>query len=264
MRRFLSRSPLLSSEPAAMLDHETITQRYFFPRPGQPTEYRDVVAADGVGLRCYEHRPHPGARTLIHYHGNGEIVCDYIPDYVEAVAALGVNLLLVEYRGYGGSGGRPQLGKMLEDVTVVRLACGLRPEDCFVYGRSVGAIFAVEWAAQAGSLAGLILESGVADPRQRLLMRLDPAELGVSQESFDAAMRAHLHHEQKLSRYHGPLLVLHAAGDSLVGVEHAHLHMRWCRSLDKQLVVFEEGDHNDVMACNWNAYLGHLGKFFGL
>lgn len=246
----------------SLLDHPVISERYFFPRPDQPPEFRDFVAPDGVRLRCFEHRPHPGGKTLVHYHGNGETVADYLHDLVGDVVALGVNVLLVEYRGYGGSTGLPQLGKMLEDVSVVRQACGLEPEETFLYGRSVGAIFAVEWAYQQPRIAGLILESGVANPHQRLSIRLDPEEMGVDQATFDAACAERLDHKAKLASYRGPLLVFHAAGDSLVTVDHAHSHMEWAGGEDKRLVLFPRGDHNTILTYNWSQMLQEMGELF--
>jgi hypothetical protein len=246
-----------------LLDHPIISERYFFPRPDQPHEYRDFQAADGARLRCFEHRPHAHGKTLVHYHGNGETVADYLHDFVGDVAGLGVNVLLVEYRGYGGSTGLPQLGKMLEDVAAVRQACGLNPRETYLYGRSVGAIFAVEWAHQQPDIAGLILESGVANPHQRLTMRLDAAELGVDQDAFDAACAERLDHRAKLGNYHGPLLVFHAAGDSLVSVEHAHSHMEWAAGKEKTQVIFPRGDHNTILTYNWSEMLRHLAGFFG-
>ena len=244
-----------------LFDHPVISERYFFPRPGQPSSYRDFQTPDGVRLRCLESRPHPGAKTLVHDHGNGEIVADYVNDYVDAIVGLGVNLLMVEYRGYGGSTGQPQLGRMLADVAAVRTACGLSPEETVLYGRSVGAIFAVEWAFQEPKIAGLILESGVADPMQRLEIRLDPQELGVDRAHFEAACAQRLDHREKLSGYFGPLLVLHAAHDTLVTAEHAQRHMKWAPGPDKRLVLFPRGDHNDVMAANWADYLQQLSDF---
>jgi alpha-beta hydrolase superfamily lysophospholipase len=247
----------------SLLDHGLISERYFFPRPDQPESYRDFTASDGVRLRCFEQRRHPEGKTLVHYHGNGETVADYLHDFVEAIDKLGHNLLLVEYRGYGGSSGRPQLGKMLDDVRAVRQAAGLRPEDTFVYGRSVGAIFAVEWAFQEPRIGGLVLESGVANPHQRLTLRLDAAELGVDQEAFEAACAEHLDHQRKLAGYHGPLLVLHAAGDSLVTPDHARSHMEWAQGPEKTLVLFPRGDHNTILTYNWSEMLRHLAGFIG-
>jgi alpha-beta hydrolase superfamily lysophospholipase len=244
-----------------LLDHPVISERYFFPRPDQPLRYRDFTTPDGVRLRCFEERPHLGGKTLVHYHGNGETVFDYLHDFVGAVTSLGVNVLLVEYRGYGGSSGLPQLGKMLDDVAVVRQACGLSPQETYLYGRSVGAIFAVEWAFQEPEIAGLILESGVANPHQRLSMRLEPEELGVDQATFDAACAERLDHQAKLAAYAGPLLVFHAAGDSLVTADHAQSHFDWAASKDKELVLFPRGDHNTILTFNWSEMLRRMGDF---
>lgn len=248
----------------SLLDHPVISERYFFPRPDQPDQPRDILTPDGVRLRCFEHRPYPEGKTLIHYHGNGETVADYLHDFVDAISEMGVNLLLVEYRGYGGSTGQAQLGKMLDDVSTVRQACGLAAESTYVYGRSVGAIFAVEWAASEPRLGGLILESGVANPHQRLAMRLDPQELGVDQAAFEAACAERLDHQEKLARYPGPLLILHAAGDSLVTVDHAHSHMQWAPTEHKELVLFPRGDHNTILTYNWSEILRHLALFMGI
>ena len=45
----------------------------------------------------------PDKITMVHFHGNGEAVADYIPDMAEVFADLGLNSLFVEYREYGGS-----------------------------------------------------------------------------------------------------------------------------------------------------------------
>lgn len=247
-----------------LLNHPLIAERYFFPRPDQPQEYRDFTTADGVRLRCFESRPHPGAKTLVHYHGNGEVVADYLHDFVVDVTGLGLNVLLVEYRGYGGSTGEPRLGQMLDDVAVVRKACGIPSREVVLYGRSVGAIFALEWVAGDPAVAGLVLESGVADPHQRLALRLDPSEIGSDRESFQAACARRLSHQEKLAQYRGPLLVFHAINDRLVELSHAQLHMEWSKSQNKKLVTFHRGDHNTILTYNWAEMLRELGEFTAL
>jgi pimeloyl-ACP methyl ester carboxylesterase len=244
-----------------LLNHPVISERYFFPRPGRPREFTDFQGVDGARLRCSQCRPHPLAKTLIHFHGNGEIVADYDDGYLENLAALGVNVLMVEYRGYGDSEGQCQLGKMLQDVDCVREQCGLAAEETVIYGRSVGAIFAVEWARREPDIAGLILESGVADPYQRLAIRLTPEELGVTEGQLKAACREYLDHRVKLESYHGPLLVLHAAQDTLVTPDHAQAHMDYCPSDDKRLVLFPRGGHNTILGANWRDYLTEMGAF---
>ena len=96
---------------------------------------------------------------------------------------------------------------------------------------------------------------------QLSMPRLDPAELGVDQETFLAACAQRLSHQSKLSNYHGPLLVFHAINDSLVELNHAQLHMEWSKSPDKKLVTFHRGDHNTILTYNWREMLEHLRGF---
>lgn len=244
-----------------LLDHPIISERYFFPRPGRPRRPLLFEGVDGTRLCCSESKSEGADLTLVHFHGNGEIVADYDDGYQQALAALGVNVMMLEYRGYGDSGGTSQLGKMLQDVACLREQCGLEPARTVVYGRSVGAIFAVEWASQQPGLGGLILESGVADPYQRLAIRLSAAELGVTDQELRKACELCLDHRRKLSAYSGPLLVLHAERDSLVGAEHARAHMEYYQGERGKLVLFPRGDHNTVLGANWSEYLQELGQF---
>lgn len=240
-----------------VLDHPLIAERYFFPRPDRLTAPTPVTCRDGAVLHCYHHQTADSARTLVHFHGNGEVVADYVPDYVEAIANLGLNLFMVEYRAYGGSDGRPFLGQLLDDVADVRAHLGLPGTRTLVYGRSVGSMMAIEWAATDPTLAGLVLESGIADPLERIRLRVHPSELGPE---LEAAVAERLDHQQKLGSYPGRLLVLHAAGDDLVEPSHARRNHAWAAG-PKRLVIFERGNHNTIMGANWKAYLETLAEF---
>ncbi|MCA9794767.1 MAG: hypothetical protein KC910_23325 [Candidatus Eremiobacteraeota bacterium] len=164
---------------------------------------------------------------------------------------------MAEYRGYGGSGGQPYLGQLLDDVADLRTHLGLAGARTLVYGRSVGSMMAIEWAATDPTLAGLILESGIADPLERIRLRIHPSELG---SELEAGVAERLDHRHKLGSYPGRLLVLHAAGDDLVEPSHARRNHDWAAG-PKRLVMFERGDHNTIMGANWKAYLQALAEF---
>jgi len=51
---------------------------------------------------------------------------------------LGVNLVIATYRGYGGSGGVPQLAAMLKDVPALFAALQTPAKNLVVVGRSLG------------------------------------------------------------------------------------------------------------------------------
>lgn len=242
-----------------LLNHRLISERYFFPRGGALADPFWVDCGD-ARLACSYHEIDPAAKTLIHFHGNGEIVDDWCGDFVSLIQQMGCNCLLAELRGYGQSTGEPQLGKMLEDVVPTIEALGKPASELIFFGRSVGSIFAIEAAARFPDAAGLVLESGVADVRERLLMRVSPDELGVAAAEFDTVVADFLDHQQKLAAYPGPVLVMHTQNDGLVDVSHGERLHQWAAG-EKQLKIFLQGNHNDIMFVNAREYFGLLGEF---
>jgi hypothetical protein len=243
----------------SILDHPLISQRYFFPRQSR---FDDPfwVESDGIRLGCHFHRPHPGARTIVHFHGNGEVVADYLDGFVSIIDRLGYNCFLAEFRGYGMSTGSPALGRMLDDVAPLIRAVGLPEQQLVLFGRSVGSLFAIHAASLFPRVAGLILESAVADPLERLLLRVSPQELGVSPARFEAEVAARLDHRAKMTAYAGPTLVMHSRHDGLVDVSHGERLHRWAGGA-KTLKVFPRGNHNDIMAVNGPEYFALIQAF---
>jgi pimeloyl-ACP methyl ester carboxylesterase len=137
---------------------------------------------------------------------------------------------------------------------------GQPPQKLVFFGRSVGAIFAIEAAARFPEAAGLVLESGIADVLERLLLRVHPSELGVSGEELAEAVAEHLDHRRKLGRFPGPVLVLHALHDGLVDVSHGERLYQWAAG-KKRLHVFPRGNHNDILFVNAREYFALLGEF---
>jgi len=242
-----------------ILDHPLISERYFFPRDGF---FKDPFWVDcgDARLACSYHEIDPEAKTLIHFHGNGEIVDDWQGDFVSLIQKMGCNVLLAELRGYGQSSGQPQLGKMLEDVIPTIEALKRPASELIFFGRSVGSIFAIEAAATFPQAAGLILESGVADVQERLLLRIDPWEIGVSAEELAAEIDRSLNHQSKLTDYPGPVLVMHTQHDGLVDVSHGQRLYDWAPG-QKRLKIFPQGNHNDIMYVNAREYFGLLAEF---
>ena len=242
-----------------ILDHVLISERYFFPREGC-FENPFWVDCGDARLACSYHEIDPAAKTLIHFHGNGEIVDDWQGDFVTLIQKMGCNCFLAELRGYGQSTGQPQLGKMLEDVVPTIEALQRPASELIFFGRSVGSIFAIEAAAKFPQAAGLILESGVADVLERLLLRVDAGELGVSVVEFENEISRKLDHQAKMMGYPGPVLVMHTQNDGLVDVSHGQRLYDWA-SGKKTLKIFPQGNHNDIMYVNAREYFGALATF---
>lgn len=242
-----------------LLNHQLISERYFFPRRGDLVDPFWIDCGD-ARLACSYHEVDPQAKTLVHFHGNGEIVDDWLGDFVSLIQQLGCNVFLAELRGYGQSTGLPQLGKMLDDVVPTIVALDRPASQLIVFGRSVGSIFAIEAAARYPDLAGLVIESGVADVLERLLLRVHPQELGCTEEELIDAVDEHLNHQRKMASYQGPLLVMHTQYDGLVDVSHGQRLYDWADGR-KELQIFPQGNHNDIMFVNAKEYFSLLADF---
>lgn len=235
-----------------VLDDPRLCQHLFFPRR-TPVLDPFLVEGDGFRLACRYRRVDPARPTVIHFHGNGETAGDGL--VLEAhLAALGVNVLLAEYRGYGMSTGTPAVAAMLADVALVVKASGAAPEQLVFFGRSLGSLYAVHGVALYPQAAGLILESGIAAPLEDLLHDLGQAGVEAPVAALEAAVARDLDQRAKLAGFRGRTLVLHTVHDSLVPVSHARRLHQWANE-PKRLVLFEEGDHNDIFWENEEAYL---------
>jgi alpha-beta hydrolase superfamily lysophospholipase len=242
----------------SILDHPTLSQRYFFPRRDAPPS---IYWIDGkeARLACAYVAPHRDALTLVHFHGNGEVVADYIPDLAADLTALGVNVLFAEYRGYGASSGEPGMVRILEDVPHIVNALSIPPNRLVAFGRSVGSLYAVELVHRFPDTAGLIIESGIADPLERILLRVRPEELNVTAKQLADEVRSRLDPQPKLYAYHGPVLVLHAEHDSMVDASHAVRNAGYAKRATLRLLP--EGDHNSIFDENREEYLATLAAF---
>ncbi len=244
---------------SSLLDHPLLSARYFYPWPNR---FDDpfFVPGDGFRLGCRYRRVEADAPTVIHFHGNGETVADYVDGFEERIAGMGANLFLAEYRGYGMSSGAPSLVGMLADVELIVEASGADPARIVFFGRSLGSLFAAHGAWLYPHAAGLILESGIADPLERALMRVEPWQLDTDMDTLRTAVDRDLDQREKLAAFRGRTLVLHARNDDLVEVSHGERLYRWANE-PKELLVFERGDHNTILPANEEAYFAAVAAF---
>ena len=241
-------------DTASILDHPIISSRYFYPQAATFADPYWVEAADGSRLACsYRAVRSDDAKTVIYFHGNGEVVTNYLPSFANWFNGMGYNLLLAEYRGYGMSTGTPALAGMLDDVEPLLDSLQIPDEKIILFGRSIGSLYAVHGIHRRPQLGGLIIESGVADLGQRFLQRVSPEELGVSETEILAELHTHFDAKKKLGGFQGKTLVLHARHDELIGAEHAEMLYAAAQE-PKQLKIFEQGGHNDIFYRNQAEY----------
>ncbi|MDB5337612.1 MAG: putative esterase [Planctomycetaceae bacterium] len=246
--------------PESILDHQAISSCYLFPQPRYVAD-PFMVQVPGAELACYRKIIDPDRFTLVHFHGNGEAVADYVPWMVDEISKLGLNSLFVEYRQYGRSTGKAQLVAMLGDGEAVLATAGIGPEKAIVFGRSIGSLYAIELVHRQPTIAGLVIESGIADPSERFLAYADLSATGVSKAGVVAEAQQKFNHKLKLSGYHNPLLIMHTEQDGLIDISHAERNYQWAGSSQKELLRFPNGNHNTIMGQNYSEYFLALREF---
>ncbi len=243
----------------AILDHPILSERYFFPRQVQlPDPF--WVENRSVRLSCYYYNKFPQAKTVIYFHGNGETVSDYLQTFVPVFEQMHLNLFLAEYRGYQMSTGEPSLVTLLDDVAPIIQATRQPLDQIVLYGRSIGSLYAIHGASLFPQIPGLILESGIATMLERVLMRAHPQELGVTMAELENDVNTHFNHQEKLARYKGATLVMHAQHDTMVHQAHGKALFQWAPE-PKTLKLFEQGDHNDIFYVNAQEYFQLINQF---
>jgi pimeloyl-ACP methyl ester carboxylesterase len=244
----------------SILDHQSISGKCLFPQ--DRTLKRPFVASvNNIELACYRRINDASGFTLIHFHGNGEAVADYVPFMADVFENMGLNQLFIEYREHGGSSGEAKLVAMLADGESVMQAAGIAPEKAVVFGRSIGSLYAIELAYRQPSVAGLIIESGIADPYERLLTYADLESAGISESDVQAEVAKHFNHKSNLSGYTNPLLILHTENDGLIDISHAERNYEWSSSTQKRVVRFPKGNHNTIFRANMNPYISAVKEF---
>lgn len=91
------------------------------------------------------------ARVAVFFHGNAESAAQNLP-LASALASGGVDVVLAEYRGYGGEPGRPDEKGLYADGTALLEALareGVTRERLVLVGRSLGTGVAVELARRS-------------------------------------------------------------------------------------------------------------------
>jgi pimeloyl-ACP methyl ester carboxylesterase len=188
----------------------------FHPRPeppgahGGPAQDLMIPVAADVAVGARFHLQAKGNPNLLFFHGNGEIVADY-DDLGPVYNARGINLLAVDYRGYGRSGGQPSVAALLADShAILDFTRRWLGEHQFtgpliLMGRSLGSAAVLELAAaHPQQIDGLIVESGFAYAAPLLrLLGVDPDRIGFSERQGFGNL-------DKIRTYAGPTLIIHA------------------------------------------------------
>src|SRR5262249_15577961 len=106
-----------------------------------------------------------------------------------------------------------------------------------------------------------IIESGIADWCESWPLTKELEQIGHSAEEYAREVAEHFDHRKKLASYFGATLVLHTAKDQFLPPSHAERLHAWGGGIQKSLVVFPYGDHNQILAANHSEYVREVKNF---
>ncbi len=233
----------------SIFDSSAFNQNLFYPRPDrlpapQGTDEIYIPVDGSVDVHARKHPNRDARFSLLYFHGNGEIVSDY-DDLASMFSQLGCEITLVDYRGYGKSGGVPTLRDVMSDAHKIYSylkAQGKLLDKVIVMGRSLGSASAIELCAEFPEISACVVESGYADPIPLVERR------GLKISSTTPEEDRTFNNSKKISRLSCPLLIMHGSEDVLIYPAEAELNHREAGSADKTLKILPGVGHNDIMA----------------
>jgi hypothetical protein len=216
-----------------------------FDRPGITLNEVNFSVDDTVTVNAW-HLTQPDARGTVLFFGGQGFYLVHSGGYIDALTRHGLNVFMMDYRGYGKSGGSPAVQALKRDALaaydVLVDSLGADPNRLVVHGHSMGS-FLAPYTVDRRSAAGLVLENPVTNADD-WVSQVAPWWLRLALNfEVDKDLRGE-DNLPLLRETRVPLLVLGGTEDFVTPPAMAKKLHDAAPTPDKQLVVIEGGGHN--------------------
>jgi fermentation-respiration switch protein FrsA (DUF1100 family) len=223
---------------------------------GLPFENLTLTTADGVDINGW-FIPATGARTtLLWFHGNGGNLSNRVDSIRTFRQYLNLNILMIDYRQYGESGGRISEEGTYRDADAAFDYLTKNPEvdpaRIVVFGQSLGSAVAVDLAVRR-RFSGLILVAPFTSIRDMAREDLPWLPIwGLLKIRYDSL--------SKIKRIDMPLLVLHGDRDEVVPYAQGKRLFEAARE-PKTFYTIPGAGHNNTFRVGGEAYFSEIRNF---
>ena len=239
----------------------------FFPSGYNADEYKYAVTdgpkpedvfietPDGETLHAWFLANKDAEKTFLFFHGNaGNLAGRY--DWAALLTSLPANVLLLDYRGYGRSTGKPNEKGIYVDARsaydYLITNKGVKPENIVVYGKSLGGAAACELATEV-EIGALILQSTFSSAKEmaKLMFGFLPVHYFVSTKFAN---------NEKIKSIKVPKLIIHSKDDEMIPVSMAE-ELFSAAPEPKMKKIFKGPGHNDLIWRNAKELLELFSDF---
>ena len=224
-----------------------LQERLIFPAPaidGSEAKIADfesvsIPTPDGETLSAYYHQRDGNKEIILVFHGNGDAAA-YQHAKAKTLIEAGFGVLLVEYRGYGNSTGRPsEAGLFVDGIASYDFVRKLSKQPIGLYAHSLGTGVAVHLATKRKVFA-LVLESP-----------FDSLQAVAQSQMPWIPMRLFLKHKFRSDKLVGqidiPILIMHGSNDGVIPIDHGK-RLKKAAPYDTVFMEISGANHNDLIS----------------
>jgi len=199
--------------------------------------------------------PHPQAeKTILFFHGNGGNI-SHRGDSIYIFHKLKFNVLIIDYAGYGESGGVASEKSLYQSANVawqyLTNKKKMEAENIIIFGRSLGGAVAVDLASRVKA-GGLILESTFSSVR-------DIVDIVFAKWSKLIYLRYDFDSVNKIKKVSSPVLVIHSSEDEVIPFQLGQ-HLFENITSEKRFLEIR-GRHNDGFMQSIRPYMSAIKTF---
>lgn len=198
--------------------------------------------------------------TLLVLHGNA-LNISLQPWYgiLNSLASLPVNVVAIDYRGFGLSSGVASFSNMKVDAEQA-LASISSDQKVVLYGLSLGSVMALD-VADKQNVKGVILEGGITTLDEMVTVVKERNNFG-SMVEVDLEKSIQFDNLAVLKGLNKPVLVIHGKLDENIPHRMGEELYKAASHPWKEFVSFENGHHCDAFRQDENRYLNSIQSIF--
>jgi fermentation-respiration switch protein FrsA (DUF1100 family) len=215
-----------------------------------------ISTADSETIQSFyfHHQSEKQLPLLIYFHGNaGNLYSRFEP--ATRIYQLGYDVLLVSYRGYAKSTGKPtEQGIFLDGEAAVNYAIsklGYQDEHIALLGRSLGSTVAVHIAQHRNFYRVLLITPLTSGRDMAVAMGLGMLKF-LAGNSYNSL--------EKINNLTSPMLIIHGDRDEVVPY-HMGKSLFETYNGPKHMVTIKNGRHNDLADVDPVRYWGEIERF---